>query len=127
MDGESRETACSESLRTRKEFPILFLELSGKYKGEVGDIEVTNMTSRRMVAVDLENEEEWGDINSFWDGEGLSLGLGNDEDGYWKIVRAFEIMEPTEELHEDKYPVSYELSLDQLAELMDERVESWCG
>ena len=46
-------------------------------------------------------------------------------DGYWKIERVFEMVEPRVELHEDKFPISYELTLEQFRELMEKRVESW--
>jgi len=78
-----------------------------------------------MVSVDLEDEDDWGDVNKFWDGEEMVWGLGNDLDGYWKVVRAFEMIEPRVELHEAKFPVAYELTFDQLAALMEARVESW--
>lgn len=50
---------------------------------------------------------------------------GNDVNGYWKIERVFEMVEPRVELHEDKFPISYELTLEQFRELMEKRVESW--
>ena len=50
---------------------------------------------------------------------------GNDVNGYWKIERAFEMMEPHIELHESKFPVAYELTMDQLREVMEARVASW--
>ena len=46
-------------------------------------------------------------------------------DGYWKIERVFEMVEPRMELHEDKFPISYELTLEQFRELMEKRVERW--
>lgn len=51
--------------------------------------------------------------------------LGDDVDGYWKIARVFEMIEPRVELHEDKFPVSYELTLEQFRELMEKRVARW--
>jgi len=107
---------------TQGEFPLLLLELCGKYRDEAGELRVTHLTSRRIVTVDLSDENDWGDVNSFWDGRDMSLGLGDDEHGYWKIIRAFEIIEPTMDLHEEKFPVSYELSLEKLSELIGERV-----
>jgi len=107
------------------DFPILLMELCGKYPGEEGPDVVTHLTSRRMVSVDLENDDDWGDLNTFWDGEEMAWGLGNDVDGYWKIVRVFELVEPQIEMHEDKFPMAYELTFDQLVELMDARIARW--
>lgn len=110
----------------REDFPCLLLELCGKYPGEEGPDAVTHLTSRRMVSVDLEDEDDWGDLNTFWDGEAMAWGLGNDVDGYWKIIRVFEMIDPRIEMHEGGFPVAYELTFDQLEALMDRRVES-CG
>ena len=109
----------------RMAFPVLILELCGKYPGEEGPQVVTHLCARRMVTVDLEDEDDWGDVNAFWTGTEMALGLGNDVDGYWKIERAFEMMEPHIELHESKFPVAYELTMDQLREVMEARVASW--
>ena len=104
---------------------MLLLELCGKYPGEEGLHVVTHSCARRMVTVDLEDEDDWGDVNWFWTGTEMAWGLGNYVDGYWKIERAFEMMEPSAELHESKFPVAYELTMDQLRELMEARVASW--
>lgn len=107
------------------EFPLLLLELCGKYPGEEGARVVTHLGARRMVTVDLEDEDDWGDVNWFWTGTEMAWGLGNYVDGYWKIERAFEMVEPRVDLHESKFPVAYELTMDQLRELMEARVASW--
>ena len=106
-------------------FPVLLLELCGKYPGEEGPQVVTHLCARRMVTVDLEDEDDWGDVNTFWTGTEIAWGLGNDVDGYWKIARAFEMVEPHVELHESKFPVAYELTMAELRELMEVRVASW--
>ena len=119
--------ASAETEAPRTEFPVLLLELCGKYPGEEGSRAVTHLCARRMVTVDLEDEDAWGDINVFWAGTEMAWGLGNDVDGYWKIERAFEMVEPHVELHESKFPVAYELTIAELQELMEARVASWCG
>ena len=50
----------------RMAFPVLLLELCGKYPGEEGPQVVTHLCARRMVPVDLEDEDDWGDVNVFW-------------------------------------------------------------
>ena len=121
-DGPS---ARDETEVPRTEFPVLLLELCGKYPVEAGLQLATHLAARRIVTVDLEDEDDWGEVNTFWTGTEMALGLGNDVDGYWKIERAFEMMEPSAELHESKFPVAYELTMDQLRELMKARVASW--
>ena len=119
--------ARDETEALRMKFPVLLLELCGKYPGEEGPCAVTHLCARRMVAVDLEDEDAWGDVNVFWIGTEMAWGLGNDVDGYWKIARAFEMVEPHVELHESKFPVAYELTMAELRELMEARVAGWCG
>lgn len=95
----------------------ILLILQGKYNGET----VTNCTSKRIVPIDLNNESELGDIGRFVDEDGnMCWGLGNEEDGYWKILEAYEMTEPTVELHEDKYPVSFLLDEGQFSEIVAE-------
>ena len=121
--GESLTVGAEDGRRT--EFPVLLLELCGKYPGGTGPQPVMHLAARRMVVVDLEDEDDWGDVNVFWTGTETAWGLGDDVDGYWKIVRAFEMMEPHDELHESRFPVAYELTIAQLRELMEARVASW--
>jgi hypothetical protein len=92
--------------------------LSGKLSP---DGKVSNLTSRRLVPVDTSIESELGDIQWIVDENGKNCwGLGDEKKGWWKIVDAFEMMEPTVELHEDKYPVSFHIDEDQFAALVAE-------
>jgi len=91
---------------------IVELMLLGKY----GLGAVTHLTSRRTVSVDLDKAEELSDIGQFDLGGGRAWGLGNERDGWWRIVGAFEVIEPTQELHEGKYPVCFELSYSAFGE-----------
>lgn len=109
----------------RTGFPVLLLELGAKYPGEEGPQMVTHPGARRMASIDLEDEDEWGDLNLFWTGTEMAWGLGNDVDGYWKIERVFEMSEPQVELLESKFPVANELTMSELQELMEARVASW--
>lgn len=79
----------------------------------------SNLTSRRLVPVDLENESELGDIQWIVDENGKNCwGLGDEENGWWKIVDVFEMMDPAEELHENTYPVSFHLDEEQFSALV---------
>ena len=81
----------------------------------------SNITSRRLVPVDLGNESELGDIQRIVDDKGeICWGLGDDENGWWKIVDVFEMMEPNEELHENKYPVSFHLDESEFSDLVSD-------
>ena len=124
---DDRPSARDATEAPQTEFPVLLLELCGKYPGEEGPCAVTHLCARRMVSVDLEDEDAWGDVNVFWTGTEMAWGLGNDVEGYWKIARAFEMVEPLVELHEAKFPVAYELTMVELRELIEARVASWCG
>mgnify|MGYP003297186020 CR=1 FL=1 len=60
--------------------------------------------------VDLDCEEDWGDLNCNLEGSGeASVSLGNDEDGYTKVVAAFEDADGEE----------CEISLEALREMID--------
>lgn len=98
---------------------ILFFVLQGKYDPE-GKKDV-HCTSRRLVSVDLSVEEERGDIQLFTSEDGKDhWGLGNEEIGWWRINEAYEFVEPTLELHEDKYPMSMAISDVALEEIVKE-------
>jgi hypothetical protein len=98
---------------------ILFFVLQGKYDPE-GKKDV-HCTSCRLVSVDLSIEEERGDIQLFTSEDGkVHWGLGNEETGWWVIKEAYEFFEPTEELHEGKYPVSYRLTEEEFSEIVKE-------
>lgn len=98
---------------------ILFLVLQGKYDPE-GKKDI-HCTSRRLVSVDLSIEEERGDIQLFTSEDGKdNWGLGNEETGWWRIKEAYTFVEPTLELHEDKYPVSYWIPEEGFDEILKE-------
>ena len=71
---------------------IVLLELSRTC--DVGDGQATVRARRRFVRVDLDDEDDLGDLNETFDGVNGILGLGNDEDGYWKVERAFGPADP---------------------------------
>lgn len=98
----------------------LYLVLQGKYDPEKPV--ATNMTSKRMVAIDTDDEEDLGDIQWFYSPvEDKNVwGLGNEEAGWWKIIEAYECIEPTMELHENKFPVAYSLSESEFSEIIKE-------
>ena len=97
----------------------LALVLQGKYDAE-GNLQ-SHGTARRVVTVDLSDESQWGDIGWFMTPDGVDhLGLGNEEDGWWLIVEAFEFIEPEVDLHEGKYPVGYFLTDNDLSEVLEE-------
>ena len=97
---------------------IVQLVLQGKYSPE-GKL-VSHENARRIVPIALDTEEERGEIQWFYDAEtGRNVwGLGNEEDGWWKIMECFECMDPTVELHEGKYPVGYYLTDEEFDEIV---------
>jgi len=102
---------------------LIELILEGHYSPD-GRL-IDHIHSRRRVTVDLENEDERGDIQWFFNtdtGENC-WGLGNEEIGWWKIVETFEIIEPNEEVHENKYPVAYHLDESGFSRLVAEANE----
>ena len=69
------------------EASVVMLELS--QKRDVGYGKEVGCAGRRFVCVDLDDADDLGDLNETSDGESGFVGLGNDEDGYWKVERAF--------------------------------------
>jgi len=96
----------------------LYLVLQGKYDGECN----SRMSSKRMVALNTEDEEDLGEIQRFYSQaeDRNAWGLGNERDGWWRILEAYECVEPTEELHENKFPVAYALSEEQFSKIVRE-------
>lgn len=96
----------------------LYLVLEGK----VGPDNVTHLTTKRMVALNTDYKDDVGDIQQRYSpSEGKNFwGLGNEKDGWWRILEAYECIEPTEELHENKFPVAYVLSEEQFSSIVKE-------
>lgn len=78
--------------------------------------------ARRLVAVDLDLEEERRDIQRFRDAstDTMQWGLGNAENGWSRIIEAYEHFDPTEELHDGRYPVAYKLTEEEFAQIIEE-------
>ena len=55
--------------------------------------------SSRMVVVDLDCEDDWGEVEVM-EADGLRIRLGNDEDGYWRVKAAYEFIDPAQNRHE---------------------------
>ena len=98
---------------------IVQLVLQGRYSAN-GEL-FANGNSRRIVPVDLDIKEEREDIKKFFckDENREVWGLA-DGDMWWYIVAAFEVIEPTLELHANKYPVSYAVLEGEFDEIMKE-------
>ena len=77
----------------------------------------------RLICVDLDIEEDLRQFDvEFNDLGDASIWFGDDESGHWKVVGAFEWVSPTLELHADHYPVSYEISIPDLIEMIKKRL-----
>lgn len=98
---------------------LILLILEGRY--EI-DRKCTHCHSRRAVSVDLDNKHEREDVQRFLDPDTgcFVWGFGSVKGGWWKIVDAFEMIEPNEDVHENKYPVSFHLDKEQFAEIIRE-------
>ena len=60
----------NETEASRTEFPVLLLELCGKYPGEEGPQAVAHLSARRMVMVDLEDGSQ-REVAAYSDGAGI--------------------------------------------------------
>ena len=109
-----------------QKLPIVMLELGAKHHE---DGIVTNLAARRLVCVDLGVADEIGNLNQAYDwGRGEDfLGFGDDVGGYWRLERVFEYVEPTEELHEGRFPFWCELSILQFEEILSFAIERFSG
>ena len=70
--------------------------------------------SSRMVVVDLDCEDEWGEVEVM-EADELRIRLGNDEGGYWRVKAAYEFIDPAQNRHENRWDVWHELPLPELA------------
>lgn len=52
------------------------------------------LEDNRLITVDIDCDEEWGDINISKEGANYSIGVGNDEDGYVKVAHIFKELDP---------------------------------
>lgn len=93
----------------------LYLVLEGK----VDPDKVPHLTSKRIVAF---NTDDIGDVKLCYSpSEGKNFwGLGNEKDGWWRIIDAYECIEPTDELHENKFPVAFHLSEEEFSDIVKE-------
>ena len=99
------------------ESSVVMLELS--QKRDVGRRKATGCAGRRFVCVDLDDEDDLGDLNETSDGENGFVGLGNDEDGYWKVERAFGLAPSA---HEGAAPTWREMPLSAFRAALRRRV-----
>lgn len=101
---------------------ILSLVLQGFYTPNVCVPFRDSPEARRLVAVDLSLEEERKDIQRFRDASTNTMqwGLGNADNGWHRILEAYEHFDPTEELHDEKYPVAYRLTEEEFTDIIEE-------
>lgn len=73
--------------------------------------------SRRIVSIDLGNIVEFTKIKIHGSKiKFISLVVKES----WEVIKIFECVEPTFELHEDLFPVMYEISLDGFLEIYND-------
>lgn len=100
---------------------ILSLVLQGFYAPNVSAPSNDSVDNRRLVAVDLDLADERREIQRFHDETTgtMQWGLGTVDKGWWRILEAYEHFEPTEELHEDQYPVAYRLTEEEFSKIVE--------
>lgn len=54
-----------------------------------GKLVTLELEHNRLITIDLDCEDDWGEINIDEDG----ISIGNEEDGYTKVLRVFEELE----------------------------------
>lgn len=99
---------------------IIQLVLQGRYSKDGEPF--THMNVRRIVPVAIDIKDELKDVKKFFckDENRDVWGLEDDEGMFWRIVEAFEVMEPELFIHGNKYPVSFELTDDGFEETIKE-------
>lgn len=98
---------------------LIALILQGKFTSE-GKPD-SHFTSKRMVIVDLDKKSEARDIQKFLSKEDNQehWGLIAKDLGWWLIIEAYELIEPNQDLHEDKYDVAFYLTKEQFEKLLE--------
>ena len=81
----------------------------------------------RLVSLDLDDEDDWGDLETGVDDDGKAWAEVGGEEGYrWPVARAFEVI-PLSEKHEGKFPMAKAITLRELDKLVRERFEKYEG
>ena len=81
----------------------------------------------RLVSLDLDDEDDWGDLETGVDEDGKAWAEVGGEEGYrWPVARAFEVI-PLSEKHEGKFPMAKAITLRELDRLVRERFEKYEG
>ena len=79
----------------------------------------------RLVSLDLDDEDDWGDLETGVDDDGKAWAEVGGEEGYrWPVARAFEVI-PLSEKHEGKFPMARALTLRELDRLVREKFEKF--
>jgi len=99
------------------------LVLQGRFSAD-GNL-ISHGNTKRIVSVDMDKEDEVSDIRQFLNKEDgqVHWGIVAENSGFWMIYDAFEWIEPTTELHENKYPVAYHLTEEQFSEIFEKSLK----
>ena len=96
---------------------------NGKLMLEIAD---PDTDARRIIKVDLDDEDEWGDIevgknpwNETW------AEVGGEVEGRWRVVRAFRRVPAQAGLHTDRFEMADEISMSELYDAVMARFDKF--
>ena len=93
-----------------------------------GKLVTFELQNSRLITLDLDCEEEWGDININDDNGEPFIEIGNDEDGYVRAIRFFEELEKdNSDFISSKYHSFGIVSIDDVIEWVMVRMLCFCG
>lgn len=83
---------------------------------------------RRLISMDIDDEDDWGDIKMTESGDGEASGEVVDETGSgWKILNAYRVVPIDEGKHNGKFPMAVAVTLGELHGMLLERLERFEG
>ena len=98
-------------------------KLNGKLVLEIAD---PDNDARRVIEIDLDDEDQWADIEvgkNPWDETWAEV--GGEEEGRWRVVRAFRRVPAQAGLHADRFEMADEIPMAELYEAVMERFEKF--
>ena len=110
--------AKKENVEMEPDHTVVLLEVVPKHKWE--------KEKRKLVSVDLDDVDYWGDLEvSLPDEKKCWAEVGINESSRWRVVRAFKIVSEEEGLFQGKFPMAEAISLRELRDLALARLEEF--
>ena len=100
-------------------------KLNGKLVLEIAD---PDNDARRIIEIDLDDEDQWFDIEVGKNPWGnIWAEVGGEEEGRWRVVRAFRRVPAQAGLHADRFEMADEIPMSELHEAVMQRFDDYAN